>query len=233
MLKASLQKNVLTDFYIYLFGTKFVETIPIAAVQQTVVTLCHVGINSNMHWAQTKPNEKTFYYLLHQHKPVLYTQYLLNVLTSQTHSWNCFYYTKNLHNTINARKNWQHIQVIKSAITNSIQQVLKQISIPSIALICIVSALLWKSMLMYFLNGGNLHGSLCQLLCFQTYFDFPMHYSSLYCLINIDVGSISAVFWTSLSCFQRLWQMWSISVSSLMNRGNKSARWNDKLDLEV
>ena len=126
--------------YLSIWNEVFVETIPIAAVQQTVVTLCHVGINSNTHWAQTTPNKKTFYYLLHQHKPVLYTQYFLNVLTSQTHSWNCFYYTKNLHNTINARKNWQHIQVITSAITNSIQQVLKQILIPSIALICIVSA---------------------------------------------------------------------------------------------
>ena len=29
--------------------------------------------NSNTHWAQTTPNKKTFYYLLHQHKPVLYT----------------------------------------------------------------------------------------------------------------------------------------------------------------
>ena len=33
-------ENALTDLYIYLFGTKIVETIDTAAVRQTLVTLC-------------------------------------------------------------------------------------------------------------------------------------------------------------------------------------------------
>ena len=33
-------KNALTDLYIYLFGTKFAETIDTIAVRQTVVTWC-------------------------------------------------------------------------------------------------------------------------------------------------------------------------------------------------
>ena len=34
-------ENALTDLYIYLFGTKIIETIDMAAVQQTLLMLCH------------------------------------------------------------------------------------------------------------------------------------------------------------------------------------------------
>ena len=81
-----------TDLYIYLFGTKTVETIDMAVVQQTVVTLCctilfkaikqpqkclqnrfhkiaETEINTESKQIQTK--NKISYYLLHQHKSVL------------------------------------------------------------------------------------------------------------------------------------------------------------------
>ena len=85
-------ENAPTDLNIYLFGTKVVETIDMAVVQQTIVTLCcailfkaikqpqkclqnrfhkfaETEINTESKQIQTK--NKISYYLLHQHKSVL------------------------------------------------------------------------------------------------------------------------------------------------------------------
>ena len=85
------KENALTDLYIYLFGTKIVETIDETAARQTAVTLCRAVLfkaikqptkyrqntfrktaEAATRRVQTKPNKKKYpTILLHQHKPVL------------------------------------------------------------------------------------------------------------------------------------------------------------------
>ena len=115
-------ENALTDLYIYLFGTKIVETIDTTAVWQAVVTLYRaVSFKAikqpkkcRQFWGQqyiptpNKAKQKAKYLTIYSINISLYyntQQYYQYVSTIQINSRNYLYYTKNLRKTINSRKN--------------------------------------------------------------------------------------------------------------------------------